>query len=80
MRRDLFEQRIANRLVDDQTAAGIADLSGIGENTGSDARRSRIQIVAIGKHHLRRLASQFQADALDVGLARILHEIFANLG
>ncbi|MNR03456.1 hypothetical protein D3C85_1193490 [compost metagenome] len=77
---DLLQECVFDGLVDDETRTGIADLPGVAEDAGGDRLCGGVQVAAISKDDMRAFSAAFQADALDIGEARVLHEELPHLG
>ena len=71
---------VADRAVDQQARAGVADLAHVGEDAAIGGGDRAIEIRHVGHEHLRRLAAALERDALHVRLAGVLQDQLADLG
>ena len=64
--------------VDEEPRAGVADLAGVVENPPDRSIHRPIEVGQIRQEDLRTLAAGLQADALEIGLARIDQQLLAD--
>ncbi len=62
---DAADELLVDRLLDEQTRAGAADLAGIGEYRHRGTRHGGIEI-GVREHDVRRLAAELERDALEI--------------
>ena len=77
---DLLEQLVLDGGVDEEPRAGVADLALVVEHAPRDRGRRSVEVSALLRHDVRRLAAALEGDALHVRLTRVAEEVLAHLG
>ena len=78
LRGDALDDLVVNRFVREQSRAGRAALALVVEDCARRARNRQIE-VGVGKNDRRRLAAEFQRDALEIA-GRRLDDQLADFG
>ena len=78
-RRDLLDQRLADRGMGQHSRARMAGLALIIVDAPGDCRRGGVEI-GVGHHHMRRFSPAFERDTLHVALPGVDQHQLANLG
>jgi hypothetical protein len=76
---DLLDQRVHDRTLGYEPGRGVAGFASIVEAAPGRSGRGGIE-VGIGEDDKRRLAAEFERDALEVGLGGVAHDQLADFG
>ena len=78
LRFQALDELIMNRTLHQQPRVGRADFALIEEDPERRFFCGQIQVLTIGEHQVRALAAALQPHLFEVGLRRVLHEVFAD--